>query len=537
MRETLWLAFHAISTHLDEKRLIPPTTQGEPSTRNSRRPVTGLMPVVVIAVPCSTVSVEKAINQGVLTPMVRIDKKATRLYVLDTNVLIHDPAALYHFEEHDVVIPMTVLEELDKHKNGLRDIARTARQVSRTLSELTANATFDEIRAGIQLPGTGQTGRLRFLCYSDLKPLDPLEDSPDNRLLAETCRLRDERPDASVILVTKDINLRVKAAALNVPVEDYRNDRAFSDNDAMIEGARVYAQAGPDGAGLWESLDVDVSVERIDQQTCYALTGTLPADWHAGMLVADSDNGADFEAIVREYRTDGARLELLTNYRHHAGVWGVHAHDSRQNFTLNLLMDPEIDLVTIAGTAGTGKTYMTLAAAFEQTFDQKRFERIVFTRAPIPMGEDIGFLPGTEEEKMSPWMGAFHDNMDNLLRDERDGTSNWSEGATRQLIGSRVQIRSPTFMRGRTLNDTFLIIDEAQNFTPKQLKGLISRAGRNTKIVCLGNVGQIDTPYLTANTCGMAAVVERFRDWPHAGHITLKSVERSRLAMAAEDLL
>ncbi|MDR5907633.1 PhoH family protein [Franzmannia qiaohouensis] len=469
--------------------------------------------------------------------MVRLDKKATRLYVLDTNVLIHDPAALYQFEEHDVVIPMTVLEELDKHKNGIREIARTARQVSRTLSDITSQVSFDDIQQGIPIPRiSGESGRLRFLCYQDLKPLDNLEDSPDNRILAETCRLRDERPDASVILVTKDINLRVKASALKVPVEDYLNDRAFSDSDAMIEGAKVYADAGQDGNGLWECLNVEVRVERVDHHTFYQLSGEMPRDWHVGMLVSDSDNGADFEAIVRELTPSTARLQLLTNYRHHAGVWGVHAHDSRQNFTLNLLMDPEIDLVTIAGNAGTGKTFMTLAAAFQQTLDAKQFERIVFTRAPIPMGEDIGFLPGTEEEKMSPWMGAFHDNMDNLLRSE-DGDTSWDNGATRQLLGSRVQIRSPGFMRGRTLNDTFLIIDEAQNFTPKQLKALVSRAGRNTKIVCLGNVGQIDTPYLTANTCGMAAVVERFRDWPHAGHITLKSVERSRLALAAEELL
>ncbi|APX92205.1 phosphate starvation-inducible protein PhoH [Halomonas sp. 1513] len=469
--------------------------------------------------------------------MVRIDKKATRLYVLDTNVLIHDPAALYQFEEHDVVIPMTVLEELDKHKNGIREIARTARQVSRTLSDITSQVSFDDIQQGIPIPRiSGESGRLRFLCYQDLKPLDNLEDSPDNRILAETCRLRAERPDASVILVTKDINLRVKASALKVPVEDYLNDRAFSDSDAMIEGAQVYADAGEHGNGLWECLNVEVKVERVDHHTFYQLSGEMPRDWHVGMLVSDSDNGADFEAIVRELSPNAARLQLLTNYRHHAGVWGVHAHDSRQNFTLNLLMDPEIDLVTIAGNAGTGKTFMTLAAAFQQTLDAKQFERIVFTRAPIPMGEDIGFLPGTEEEKMSPWMGAFHDNMDNLLRNE-DGDTSWDNGATRQLLGSRVQIRSPGFMRGRTLNDTFLIIDEAQNFTPKQLKALVSRAGRNTKIVCLGNVGQIDTPYLTANTCGMAAVVERFRDWPHAGHITLKSVERSRLALAAEELL
>jgi len=471
--------------------------------------------------------------------MVRIDKKANRLYVLDTNVLIHDPTALYQFEEHDVVIPMTVLEELDKHKNGMREIARTARQISRTLSDLTANVTPEEIQQGIPIPrlAGGPTGRLRFLCYQDLTPLETLENSPDNRILAETCRLRDERHDASVILVTKDINLRVKAAALKVPVEDYLNDRAFGDLDAMIEGAKVYADAGRDGRSLWESLDVEVMVERTDGCTFYHLEGRIPDDWHVGMLVSDSDNGAEFEAIVRSHGPSKATLQLLTNYRHHDGVWGVHAHDSRQNFALNLLIDPTIDILTIAGSAGTGKTFMTLAAAFQQTLDSKQFERIVFTRAPIPMGEDIGFLPGTEEEKMSPWMGAFHDNMDNLLRDEREGSSSWNDGATRQLIGSRVQIRSPTFMRGRTLNDTFLIIDEAQNFTPKQLKSLITRAGRNTKIVCLGNVGQIDTPYLTANTCGMAAVVERFRNWPHAGHITLKSVERSRLALAAEELL
>lgn len=469
--------------------------------------------------------------------MVRLDKKATRLYVLDTNVLIHDPTALYHFDEHDVVIPMTVLEELDKHKNGIREIARTARQISRTLSDLTSQVTFDEIQRGIPIPRlSGETGRLHFLCYNDLKLFDALDDSPDNRILAETCRLREERPDASVILITKDINLRVKAAALKVPVEDYFNDRAFSDSDAMIEGAQIYASAGQSGAALWEGLNVDVTVERVGHHTFYQLNGTMPRNWHVGMLVSDSENGAEFEAIVRELGPSSARLQLLTNYRHHAGVWGVHAHDSRQNFTLNLLMDPDIDLVTIAGNAGTGKTFMTLAAAFQQTLDAKLFERIVFTRAPIPMGEDIGFLPGTEEEKMSPWMGAFHDNMDNLLRNE-EGESSWDNGATRQLIGSRVQIRSPSFMRGRTLNDTFLIIDEAQNFTPKQLKSLITRAGRNSKIVCLGNVGQIDTPYLTANTCGLAAVVERFRDWPHSGHITLKSVERSRLALAAEELL
>lgn len=468
--------------------------------------------------------------------MTGLQDKTPRLYVLDTNVLIHDPMALYQFEEHDVVVPMTVLEELDKHKNGSRDIARTARQVSRTLSEMTAQVNIERFQEGIPIPGaSGASGHLRLLCYADLQPLEGLADSPDNRILAETCRLRDDRPDADVILVTKDINLRVKAAALEVPVEDYRSDHLFLDSDAMIEGADVYH--GDDSAErLWERLAVEVTVERQDQAIFYCLSGSLPAHWHVGMLVSDSEDGVGFDAIVRTLSPVSARLQLLTDYRHQASVWGVHAHDCRQNFTFNLLMDDQIDLVTLAGSAGTGKTFMTLAAAFEQTLDTRRFERIVFTRAPVPIGEDIGFLPGTEEEKMAPWMGAFHDNMDNLLRSE-GGTSSWESAATRELVGSRVQIRSPSFMRGRTLNDTFLIIDEAQNFTPKQLKSMVTRAGRNTKVVCMGNVGQIDTPYLTANTCGMAAVAERFRAWPHAGHITLKSVERSRLALAAEDLL
>ncbi|GAB2720568.1 PhoH family protein [Halomonas garicola] len=468
------------------------------------------------------------------------DKKASRLYVLDTNVLIHDPTALYHFDEHDVVIPMTVLEELDKHKNGNRDIARSARQVSRTLSDLTQDTRFIDIDRGIPLPrAAGESGRLRFLYYDNLAVQDPLYASADNRLLAEISRLRDERPDASVILVTKDINLRVKAAARNIPVEDYLGDRAFDDSDAMSEGAAVYPCDYPrngHAAPLWDHLNVEVSVERADGRTFYRLKGDIPETWHTGMLVADDENSAGFEAVVRKLSPGSATLEPLDDYRRRSDIWGIHAHDSRQNFTLNLLMDPDIDLVTIAGNAGTGKTFMTLAAAFQQTLDQRRFERIMFTRAPVAMGEDIGYLPGTEEEKMAPWMGAFHDNMDNLLRDE-SGDSSWEDAATRELIGARVQILAPSFMRGRTLNDTLLIIDEAQNFTPKQLKALISRAGHNTKIVCLGNVGQIDTPYLTASTCGLAAVVERFRDWPHAGHITLKSVERSRLALAAEALL
>ncbi|NVN55935.1 PhoH family protein [bacterium Scap17] len=468
--------------------------------------------------------------------MVRVEKQSRRLYVLDTNVLIHDPSALFQFDEHDVVIPMTVLEELDKHKNGHKEIAHTARQISRTLSDLTADVTPQEILRGIPLPPSmNGAGNLHFLSGN----VDQSDACADNRILAETRSLATRCQDASVILVTKDINLRIKAAALGMAVEDYLTDRAFTDSDAMIEGVKLFHEAGPDGQGVWDDLQVDVTVTREHHRTFYDLSGQMPKDWYPGMLIADcdGDDGASFEAIVRELEHDYARLEVLQNYRNERSAWGVNAHDSRQNFALNLLMDDSVDMVSIAGSAGTGKTYMTLAAAFEQTLEKKRFERIIFTRAPIAMGEEIGFLPGTEEEKMSPWMGAFHDNMDNLLRKEGEGTSAWNEEATRAWIGNRVQIRSPSFMRGRTLSDTFLIIDEAQNLTPKQLKGLLTRAGANTKVVLLGNVGQIDTPYLTANTCGLAVAVQRFSSWPHASHVTLKCVERSRLALVAEELL
>lgn len=464
--------------------------------------------------------------------MVRIDKKARRVYVLDTNVLIHDPACICKFQEHSVIIPMTVLEELDHLKRGTSDTSRSARQATRNLGMLLDQVDQDQVRDGVPVAlhpdAAGAEGRLFFLMPDDEEAAPGLDSrSADNRIIAEMQQLRRQRPDETVILVSKDVNLRVKCAALGIPVEDYRNDRVIDDIEAMSSGILVAGHA------FWEEAGADVESWKQGDRIWYRLSGPVVRDWTPGLLIVESEEGG-FEAVVRSNDGQTALLEVCRDFRgdRHA-VWGITAHNVRQNFALNLLLDPDMDLVTLAGAAGTGKTYMALAAGLHQIYEERRFERIIVTRETISMGEDIGFLPGTEEEKMAPWMGGIQDNLEALLRTD-DG---WAAAATKDMLSGRILFRSPSFMRGRTFNDTFLIIDEAQNLSPKQVKSLITRAGHNTRIVCLGNVNQIDSPYLTATTCGMTYLVQRFRRWPHAGHITLRDVERSRLALEGEKLL
>ena len=243
------------------------------------------------------------------------------------------------------------------------------------------------------------------------------------------------------------------------------------------------------------------------------------------------------EALVREVESDHFVLQVTEDYRHGPrSVWGINARNPEQNFALNLLMDPDIDFVTLLGTAGTGKTLLTLAAGLAQTLDEQIYREIIMTRATVSVGDEIGYLPGTEEEKMTPWMGALTDNLEVLTESEEHG-GDWGRAVTNDLLTSRIKIRSLNFMRGRTFLNRFLIIDEAQNITPKQMKTLVTRAGPGTKIVCLGNIEQIDTPYLTETTSGLTFAVDRFKNWKHAGHITLKRGERSRLADFASEAL
>ena len=465
--------------------------------------------------------------------------EARRIYVLDTNVLMHDPTAIFRFAEHDIYLPMVVLEELDQHKKGLSEQARNVRQVSRFLDELLGGATKAQIDAGIliqpaiaSIDGKSKASGQLFFQTRNLAGKLP-EGLPghgaDNSILTQTLALQNQSPGVRVTLVSKDINLRIKAAIIGVHAEDYYSDRTIEDVDLLHVGSHVLA------ADFWEKNGADMRSGTDNGRTWYELQGPQVQQWHCNeFLHEDSPQG--IEAIVRDVHDDQARLELVHDYRaERSGVWGITARNREQNFALNLLLDPEIELVTILGQAGTGKTLLALAAGLSQTLDSNRYTEIIMTRVTIPLGEDIGFLPGTEEEKMEPWMGALMDNLEVLAQGAGGGT--WGRAATSDLLRNRIKIRSLNFMRGRTFLNRYIIIDEAQNLTPKQMKALVTRVGPGTKLVCLGNIAQIDTPYLTETTCGITYVVNRFRGWPHAGHITLVRGERSRLADRAAEIL
>jgi len=467
-----------------------------------------------------------------------------RLFVLDTNVLMHDPTSIFRFQEHDVYLPMVVLEELDANKKGLSEASRNVRQVSRFLDDLMRGATKDEIDAGLPLnalfgfngnthrPEDGpEPGRLFFQTRqlnSALPDYLPGHGA-DNVILSQTLALQALHPDARVALVSKDINLRIKAAVVGVHAEDYYSDKTIEDADVLYTGL------APLPANFWESHGKDMRSWKESDRTYYEIAGPVVTDLHVNQFVHE-EGEEGIEAIVRRIEAGKATLELARDYRgERHSIWGVDARNREQNFALNLLMDPEIDFVTILGPAGTGKTLLTLAAGLMQTLESNRFVEIIMTRVTIPLGEDIGFLPGTEEEKMEPWMGALMDNLEVLTKTGEGG--NWGRAATNDLLRNRIKIRSLNFMRGRTFLNRFVILDEAQNLTPKQMKALVTRAGPGTKIVCLGNIAQIDTPYLTETTSGLTYVVNRFRGWSHSGHITLVRGERSRLADFASDTL
>lgn len=468
-----------------------------------------------------------------------IQATAKKLFVLDTNVLMHDPTSIFRFQEHNIFIPMVVLEELDHAKKGMSDVSRNVRQVSRFLDDLIRDADQQTIIDGLPLSriehapngDNEQIGRLYFQTrqLSHLLPADLPGQIADNSILSIVLALSKEYPGISVILVSKDINMRIKAAALQINAEDYHNDQTIEDIDLLYSGSMAL------DANFWEEHGSKMESWQENSHTYYRVSGPHVAEWYPNQyLYLDDQSG--FEAIVKSCDGQTAVLQLAQDYRNkHHSVWGVCAKNREQNFALNALLDPNVDFVTLLGTAGTGKTLLALAAGLSLTLERKAFFEIIMTRETVPVGEDIGFLPGSEEEKMAPWMGALMDNLE--LLGSRSGTTEWEQGASHNMMMNRVKIRSLNFMRGRTFLNRYLIIDEAQNLTPKQMKTLITRAGPGTKIVCIGNLGQIDTPYLTPTSSGLTYVVDRFKGWENSAHITLKRGERSRLADYASDNL
>ena len=476
-------------------------------------------------------------SQGKSLPRSKKTQGPAKLFVLDTNVLLHDPTSLFRFEEHDIFLPMIVLEELDAHKKGMTEVARNGRQTSRTLDAL-AGVKGADIGRGLKLDSTGQRAAGGCL-YFQTAPLDySLPTSlpagkADNQILGVVAALSKEHAPREVVLVSKDINMRVKARALGLNAEDYQNDKTLDDGDLLYAGVLALPQ------DFWSKSGKNVESWQSGAHTYYRIGGPIVPQLMINQFVYfEAPGEPSLFARVSEIREKTAVLQTLRDFGSAKNaVWGVTTRNREQNFAMNLLMDPEIDFVTLTGTAGTGKTLLALAAGLTQVLDDRRYTEIIMTRATVSVGEDIGFLPGTEEEKMGPWMGALDDNLEFLAKGDGGNAGEWGRAATNELIRSRIKIKSMNFMRGRTFLNKYVIIDEAQNLTPKQMKTLITRAGPGTKIICMGNLAQIDTPYLTEGSSGLTYAVDRFKGWPHSGHITLARGERSRLADFASEVL
>lgn len=460
-------------------------------------------------------------------------KISSKLFVLDTNVLLHDPSSLFRFEEHDIYLPMITLEELDNNKKGVSEVARNARQTSRYLEEIMGIDIVD-LNKGCSLnsPVNPHVSGSLFLQTNPIEyDLPMLAGSiADNQILSIVLDLKKKNSKREVILVSKDINIRIKGRALGIEVQDYFNDKVMDDTELLYSGITELPE------DFWENHSKSMESWQEEGRMFYKLTGPLCKDFIINEFVF-YEFDKPFHAIVKKIEGQTATLQIVQDYAlTKFNVWGINARNKEQNFALNLLLDPDIDFVTLLGQAGTGKTLLTLASALEQVLDKKIYSEIIMTRVTVSVGEDIGFLPGTEEEKMTPWMGALEDNLDVLNKSDGDA-GDWGRAATQDLIRSRIKIKSLNFMRGRTFLNKFLIIDEAQNLTSKQMKTLITRAGPGTKVVCLGNIAQIDTPYLTEGSSGLTYVVDRFKGWDHNGHVTLMRGERSRLADYAAETL
>lgn len=440
-----------------------------------------------------------------------------RTYVLDTNVLLHDPTALYKFKEHDVGIPLVVLEELDKHKKGVADLARNARQVTRTLGAVVAEAgNAGAITDGFSLKDVSNgacSGRLYFLQSltgknaPDSAPAGLIQDKPDNLILACVQQLR--KTNANAILVTKDINLRVKALALSIPAEDYRSDRVLEDADLLEPGYIKVDES------FW--LDTDAAGASKNGRTMRTKKA-LPTN--SFVIEATSKK----ERLWRVDGKDGDGQTKLTIVKSEAVNSKIKARSIEQSMALELLHDTDIDFVAILGKAGSGKTLLALAAGIDQV-EKGIYDKVMITRATVPMGEDIGFLPGTEEQKMEAWLGGTVDDCFAAL----------GKAGQAEALRAKVEIPSMNFMRGRSFQRQFIIIDEAQNLTPKQMQALITRSGNDTKVIVTGNVAQIDSPYLDAGSSGLTWAAKLLYGWEHAGVLILPRGERSRLATFVED--
>lgn len=448
------------------------------------------------------------------------------LYVLDTNVLIHDPTAILNFEEHHVMIPMTVLEELDKLKSGKQSIAADCRQAIREIDKILGRASPQEVEGGVPIPRESKNSSYGKLSVLMTSPPDNLTILPtainDNKIINDICLLKHEHPDHRVVLVTKDINMRLKARGCGIESDDYHSDQLINDVEQLNKGYIEYKD------NFWDQVE-KVETEQHLARTIHRIPrNNIPSEIYPNQFIID-----ELGFIGRIIEVGDEEISLLHIDTHQfleQEAWGLKPQDVYQAMALNLLMDPDVHLVNLTGSAGSGKTILALAAAIEMTVATKQYRRIIATRSTQGLDEDIGFLPGTEAEKMEPWLGAITDNLEALHCDDEDCT-----GSIDYVLDKvPLHFKSLNYIRGRSFQHSLILIDESQNLTPHQIKTIITRAGSGSKVICLGNLAQIDTPYLNATSSGLTYLTERFKNFSHGGNIKLQGVPRSLLAEYAE---
>ncbi|NHO64513.1 PhoH family protein [Aestuariicella hydrocarbonica] len=448
------------------------------------------------------------------------------LYVLDTNVLIHDPTAILNFEEHHVMIPMTVLEELDKLKGGNKTLAADCRQAIREIDKILGRASPEDVEGGVPIPRehlNDVNGKLSVLMINPPENISILPTNiNDNKIINDICLLRHQHPNHRVILVTKDINMRLKARGCGIESDDYHSDQLVTDIEQLNKG---YLEIE---GNFWDQVEKVETQQQMGRTVHRIPKEDIQCEVFPNQFIID-----DLGFIGRVIEVDNDEVQLLhidANSFMEQEAWGLKPRDAYQAMALNLLMDPDVHLVNLTGAAGSGKTILALAAAIEMTVATKQYRRIIATRSTQGLDEDIGFLPGTEAEKMEPWLGAITDNLEALHCDDED-----CSGSIDYVLNKvPLHFKSLNYIRGRSFQHSLILIDESQNLTPHQIKTIITRAGSGSKVICLGNLAQIDTPFMNGTSSGLTYLTERFKGFQYGGNIKLQGVPRSILAEYAE---